>query len=184
MLVHPPARNAAMSKKERARIFMTPPPFHGCAEPPVEEAITNGSWIRHMLSRRTARPELHRRIVRQRTSKLNRLQSATINTSISAMFRYPECAQPAMGRRNPVAISDRPTPTLTLYCAKIESNARRRPIVLMVKATEYRFDAQASETAELVPATRGVCWQDAMFRRIRYARPQSHMWARSVVMHS
>ncbi len=44
----------------------------------------------------------------------------------------------------------------------------------MVKATEYRFDAQASETAELLPAARGVCSQDAMFRQIRYARPQSN----------
>jgi len=28
-----------------------------------------------------------------------------------------------------------------LWCAIIELNARRRPIVLMVEATEYRFDA-------------------------------------------
>jgi hypothetical protein len=37
----------------------------------------------------------------------------------------------------------------------------------MVKATEYRFDAQATETAELVPSTRGVCWQDAMFQKFK-----------------
>jgi len=50
----------------------------------------------------------------------------------------------------------------------------------MVEATEHRFDAPASGAAVLVPATRGVCWQDAMFGRTRYAWPESHMWARSL----
>ncbi len=43
----------------------------------------------------------------------------------------------------------------------------------MAKATEYRLDAQASGTAELVAATHGACWQNAMFGRIRYARPKT-----------
>ncbi len=56
---------------------------------------------------------------------------------------------------------------------KNKSNARQRPIVLMAKATEYRLDAQASGSAELVAATHGACWQNAMFGRIRYARPKT-----------
>ena len=41
---------------------------------------------------------------------------------------------------------------------KLNQNAYQGQIVVMVEATEYRFDAQTSGTTDLVPAARGLCW--------------------------